>query len=174
MNLLGPTMNTAMPTDVAVYVGCGLRSIDVSDQLWNITEMTTVLPEIGRHISMTARTVVVCNATNSPLAAREAAVHTGLAIAEYLRDQGCDVSLHIDNLFRWALAQPRQLSPDTSQQLKEQLGAMYERAGRFVCEGTPAREGSITLLGVVGGTPGGSWSAVNDVAAASRAVAQTV
>jgi vacuolar-type H+-ATPase catalytic subunit A/Vma1 len=138
------------------------------------------------------RTIVVANPANAPPAAREASVHTGLAIAEYLRDQGCDVALTVDSLCRWSHAigsstrqqqQPQLGHWDRDgvgrQQLEGQLGAMYERAGRFVCAGAPAREGTITLVAITADSGlsrpgGGAWADVDTITEAAKAVAQTV
>jgi len=50
------------------------------------------------------RTILVANTSNMPVAAREASVFTGIAIAEYYRDMGYDVALMADSTSRWAEA----------------------------------------------------------------------
>ena len=41
--------------------------------------------------------------------------------------------------------------------LRARLASFYERAGRVVCMGSPAREGSVTIVGAVS-PPGGDFS----------------
>jgi vacuolar-type H+-ATPase catalytic subunit A/Vma1 len=73
-------------------------------------EMTDVLMEFP-HLKDPAtgeplmeRTVLVANTSNMPVAAREASVFTGIAIAEYFRDMGYSVALMADSTSRWAEA----------------------------------------------------------------------
>jgi V-type H+-transporting ATPase subunit A len=168
--------------DVGVYVGCGQRSTDLAFLIANFAEVTT--PDAsGRDVPLMKRTVAVANAADAPLAAREASVHMGLAIAEYFRDQGCEVSLTIDSLFRWAQATggdawarqqpstPPEYDPRSAgqQQLKTQMEALYARAGLFVCEGAPAREGSITIVGVTTDSGRESWDVPDGVEAVEQA-----
>jgi V/A-type H+-transporting ATPase subunit A len=111
------------------------------------------------------RTVLVANTSNMPVAAREASVQLGMAIAEYLRDQGRTVALLADSTSRWAEAL-REIGGRLEElpgeegfpaYLGSRLAAFYERAGRVVPLGAPEREGSVTLVGAVS-PPGGDFS----------------
>ena len=50
------------------------------------------------------RTCLIANTSNMPVAAREASIYTGITLAEYFRDMGCNVSLMADSTTRWAEA----------------------------------------------------------------------
>ena len=118
------------------------------------------------------RTVLVANTSNMPVAAREASVFTGIAIAEYFRDMGYSVALMADSTSRWAEAM-REISGRLEEMPGEEgypaylgtrLAAFYERAGKVEALGTPAasgdgqaREGSVSVVGSVS-PPGGDLS----------------
>ncbi len=145
--------------DVVVYVGCGERG----------NEMAEVIDEFPRLVDprtggpLMARTVLVVNTSNMPVAAREASIYTGCTIAEYFRDQGLSVALMIDSTSRWAEAL-REISARLEEMpgeegyptyLASRLARFYERAGRVVtCSGG---EGAVTIVGAVS-PPGGDLS----------------
>jgi V-type H+-transporting ATPase subunit A len=158
--------------DVIVYVGCGQRGTDVGEVLMDLPAITVSID--GNDELVAKRTVIVANAANSSPAAREASVHTGIAIAEYFRDQGVDVLIVVDSLFRWSLARRSSAvgGAEGEEHIRGQIAAMYERAGRFGCVGGPAREGSITVVGMAGDA--GRSAAVDAVTSASKASAQVV
>lgn len=146
---------------IIVYIGCGERG----------NEMTEVLKEFPKLIDpktkkpMMQRTVLIANTSNMPVAAREASVYTGITIAEYYRDMGYDVSLMADSTSRWAEAM-REISGRLEEMpgeegyppyLARRLAEFYERAGRIICEGSPERKGSISVIGAVS-PPGGDIS----------------
>jgi len=112
-----------------------------------------------------ARTVVVANTSNMPVAAREASIYTGICLAEYIRDQGYDVAMMADSTSRWAEAL-REVSGRLAEMpadagypayLAARLASFYERSGKVKCLGDPEREGSITVVGAVS-PPGGDMS----------------
>ncbi|HZX20671.1 MAG TPA: ATP synthase subunit A [archaeon] len=146
---------------IIVYIGCGERG----------NEMTEVLAEFPHLVDpktkkpMMQRTVLIANTSNMPVAAREASVYTGITIAEYYRDMGYDVALMADSTSRWAEAM-REISGRLEEMpgeegyptyLARRLAEFYERAGRVICEGTPERNGSISVIGAVS-PPGGDIS----------------
>jgi len=103
------------------------------------------------------RTVLVANTSNMPVAAREASIYTGVTIAEYYRDMGKDVVLVADSTSRWAEAL-REMSGRLEEMpaeegypsyLASRLAEFYERAGRIRAQGSPDRDGSVTLVGAV-------------------------
>jgi V/A-type H+-transporting ATPase subunit A len=111
------------------------------------------------------RTVLVAKTSNMPVAARESSVYTGMALAEYYRDQGHDVALLADSTSRWAEAL-REVSSRLEEMpaeegypayLSTRLAEFYERAGQVVCLGSEQRQGSVTVVGAVS-PPGGDFS----------------
>ena len=83
-----------------------------------------------------ARTVLVANTSNMPVAAREASIYTGITLAEYFRDQGYDVALMADSTSRWGEAL-REVSSRLEEMpaeegypayLSSRLAEFYERA----------------------------------------------
>jgi V/A-type H+/Na+-transporting ATPase subunit A len=147
--------------DVVVYVGCGERGNEMAELLATFPELTD--PRTGG--PLLARTVLIANTSNMPVAAREASIQLGITIAEYFRDQGLSVALLADSTSRWAEAL-REISGRLEElpgeegfpaYLASRLAAFYEAAGRARVLGTPAREGAVTLIGAVS-PPGGDFS----------------
>jgi V/A-type H+/Na+-transporting ATPase subunit A len=147
--------------EVVVYVGCGERGNEMAELLATFPELED--PRTGRPLQ--ERTVLVANTSNMPVAAREASVQLGVTIAEYYRDQGYHVALLADSTSRWAEAL-REISGRLEElpgeegypaYLASRLAAFYERAGHVVPLGTPARRGSVTIVGAVS-PPGGDFS----------------
>jgi len=111
------------------------------------------------------RTCLVANTSNMPVAAREASIYTGITLAEYFRDMGMDVAMMADSTSRWAEAL-REISGRLAEMpadsgypayLGAKLAQFYERAGRVQCLGSPAREGSVSIVGAVS-PPGGDFT----------------
>lgn len=147
--------------DIVVYVGCGERGNEMTEV---INEFPTLIdPETGS--SIMERTILIANTSNMPVAAREASVYTGIAIAEYFRDMGYSVAVMADSTSRWAEAL-REISGRLEEMpgdegypayLGSRLAEYYERAGRVITLGADEREGSITAIGAVS-PPGGDTS----------------
>ena len=78
---------------VSVFAGIGERSREGND-LWY--EM--------RHAGVMDKTVMVFGQMNEPPGVRLRVGLTGLTMAEYFRDQGQDVLLFIDNIFRFVMS----------------------------------------------------------------------
>lgn len=145
--------------DIIVYIGCGERG----------NEMTNVLEEFSQLVDpksgnlLLARTVLIANTSNMPVAAREASIYTGITLAEYYRDMGYHVAIMADSTSRWAEAL-RELSGRLEEMpaeegfpayLASRLSAFYERAGFMGnLNGT---EGSVTIIGAVS-PQGGDFS----------------
>merc|ERR1712130_887042 len=119
----------------------------------------------GKMESIMQRTCLVANTSNMPVAAREASMYTGVTLSEYFRDQGYHVAMMADSTSRWAEAL-REISGRLAEMpadagypayLGARLAAFYERSGRVQCLGSPAREGSITIVGAVS-PPGGDFT----------------
>jgi V/A-type H+-transporting ATPase subunit A len=147
--------------DVVVYVGCGERGNEMAELLSTFPELSD--PRTGD--PLIARTVLVANTSNMPVAAREASIQLGITIAEYFRDQGLTVALLADSTSRWAEAL-REISGRLEElpgeegfpaYLASRLAAFYEAAGRVTTLGRPPRVGAVTLIGAVS-PPGGDFS----------------
>ncbi len=166
--------------DIIVYVGCGERGNEMTDVLEEFPRLED--PNTGG--ALMDRTILIANTSNMPVAAREASIYTGVAMAEYFRDMGYDVALMADSTSRWGEAL-REVSGRLEEMpgeegfpayLLSRLAEFYERAGRVVCLGSgleqsrgeqitpapllprsPAQTGSVTLIGAVS-PPGGDFS----------------
>ena len=146
---------------IVVYIGCGERGNEMTDVLLEVPELED--PRSGQPLMK--RTVLIANTSNMPVAAREASVYTGIAIAEYYRDMGYSVALMADSTSRWAEAL-REMSGRLEEMpgeegypayLGSRLATFYERAGRVICLGKDGREGSVSVIGAVS-PPGGDLS----------------
>jgi len=137
--------------DLIIYIGCGERG----------NEMTEVLEDFGKlmdpraNIPLLARTILIANTSDMPVAAREASIFTGMTLAECYRDMGYHVALMADSTSRWAEAL-REISGRLEEMpaeegypayLASRLGSFYERAGYV--EALCKKEGSITVVGAV-------------------------
>ncbi|MEP7200239.1 MAG: F0F1 ATP synthase subunit beta [Chloroflexota bacterium] len=78
---------------VSVFAGVGERSREGND-LWREMKASGVMPS----------TVMVFGQMNEPPGVRLRVGLTGLTMAEYFRDQGQDVLLFIDNIFRFVMS----------------------------------------------------------------------
>ncbi|MHB8584675.1 MAG: V-type ATP synthase subunit A [Thermoplasmatota archaeon] len=144
---------------IVVYIGCGERGNEMTEVLTEFPHLED--PNTGKPLMN--RTVLIANTSNMPVAAREASVYTGMAIAEYYRDMGFDVSLMADSTSRWAEAM-REISSRLEEMpgeegypayLAARLAEFYERAGRVRTLGGDT--GSVTAIGAVS-PPGGDFS----------------
>ena len=138
--------------DLVVYVGCGERGNEMTDVMNEFPEL--IDPRSGE--SLMARTVLIANTSNLPVAAREASIYTGITIAEYFRDMGYSVAIMADSTSRWAEAL-REMSGRLEEMpgdegypayLGSRLAEYYERSGKVICLGSE-QEGSITAISAV-------------------------
>ncbi len=137
--------------DIVVIVACGERAGEVVEVLKTFPELTD--PHTNEPLMQ--RTVMICNTSSMPVAAREASVYMGAAIAEYYRQMGLDVLLLADSTSRWAQAM-REMSGRLEEipgeeafpaYLASRIAAFYERAG--VVELIGDKQGSLTIGGSV-------------------------
>lgn len=137
--------------DIVVIVACGERAGEVVEVLRTFPQL------IDPHTEepLMKRTVMICNTSSMPVAAREASVYMGAAIAEYYRQMGLDVLLLADSTSRWAQAM-REMSGRLEEipgeeafpaYLASRICAFYERAG--VIELKDGETGSLTIGGSV-------------------------
>ena len=137
--------------DVVVVVACGERAGEVVETITEFPRLTD--PKTGG--SLMDRTVIICNTSSMPVAAREASIYTGITIGEYYRQMGLRVLLIADSTSRWA-----QAMRETSGRLEEIPGeeafpayldsaikGLYERAG--VIRNNDGTEGALTMIGTV-------------------------
>ncbi len=137
--------------DLIIVVACGERANEVVEIFTEFPHLDD--PRTGRKLM--ERTIIICNTSNMPVAAREASVYTGMTIAEYYRMMGLKVLLLADSTSRWAQAL-REMSnrmeelpgPDAfPMDLPAIIANFYARAG-FV-ELNNGKTGSITFIGTV-------------------------
>ncbi|ELZ75463.1 ATP synthase subunit A [Haloferax larsenii] len=145
--------------DIVVYVGCGERGNEMTEVIEDFPELDD--PKTGNPLM--ARTSLIANTSNMPVAARESCIYTGITIAEYYRDMGYDVALMADSTSRWAEAM-REISSRLEEMpgeegypayLAARLSEFYERAGYFTT--VNGNEGSVSVIGAVS-PPGGDFS----------------
>ena len=136
--------------DIVVIVACGERAGEVVETITEFPNMPD--PKGG---TLMDRTVIICNTSSMPVAAREASIYTGITISEYYRQMGYNVLVIADSTSRWA-----QAMRETSGRLEEIPGeeafpayldsavrALYERAG--LIQNNAGDQGSLTLIGTV-------------------------
>jgi len=137
--------------DIIVYIGCGERGNEMTEVLEDFGKLTD--PRTGK--PLLARTILIANTSDMPVAAREASIFTGMTIAECYRDMGYHVALMADSTSRWAEAL-REISGRLEEMpaeegypayLTSRLGSFYERAGYVTT--LSGKEGSITIVGAV-------------------------
>jgi V/A-type H+-transporting ATPase subunit A len=137
--------------DIVVIVACGERAGEVVEVLREFPVLTD--PRYGE--SLMKRTVMICNTSSMPVAAREASVYMGATIAEYYRQMGLDVLLLADSTSRWAQAM-REMSGRLEEipgeeafpaYLPSRIAAFYERSG--VVSLPNGKQGSLTIGGSV-------------------------
>ncbi|MFA7559633.1 MAG: V-type ATP synthase subunit A [Sphaerochaeta sp.] len=145
--------------DIIVYIGCGERGNEMTDVLREFPQL--VDPRTGH--SLMERTILIANTSNMPVSAREASIYTGIALAEYYRDQGYHVAIMADSTSRWAEAL-RELSGRMEEMPAEEgfpaylptrIAQFYERAGYM--KTLNDQEGSVSIIGAVS-PPGGDFS----------------
>ena len=145
--------------DIIIYIGCGERGNEMTQVLEDFSKLHD--PKTGN--SLMARTSLIANTSNMPVAAREASIYTGITLAEYYRDMGYDVAIMADSTSRCAEAL-RELSGRLEEMpaeegfpayLASRLSAFYERAGMM--QNLNGTEGSVSIIGAVS-PQGGDFS----------------
>jgi len=137
--------------DVVIIVACGERAGEVVETIREFPELED--PKTGG--SLMNRTVIICNTSSMPVAAREASIYTGVTIGEYYRSLGLKVLLLADSTSRWAQAlreSSARLEEIPGEEafpayLESRIAAVYERAG--LVRLNDGDTGSLTLIGTV-------------------------
>ena len=137
--------------DVIIIVACGERANEVVEIFAEFPEL--VDPRTGHKLM--ERTIIICNTSNMPVAAREASVYTGMTIGEYYRSMGLKVLVMADSTSRWAQAL-REMSNRLEElpgqdafpmDLSAVISNFYSRAGLVKLNN--GATGSVTFLGTV-------------------------
>ncbi len=149
--VLQHTISRYANVDIVLMVACGERAGEVVE---TITEFPQLSDPSGGGTLMD-RTIIICNTSSMPVAAREASIYTGITLGEYYRQMGFNVLLIADSTSRWA-----QAMRETSGRLEEIPGeeafpayldssikSVYERAG--IMRTNDDSQGSLTMIGTV-------------------------
>ena len=137
--------------DIVIVVACGERAGEVVETIVEFPELDD--PKTGG--SLMDRTIIVCNTSSMPVAAREASIYAGMTLGEYYRQMGYDVLMLADSTSRWA-----QAMRETSGRLEEIPGeeafpayidssikSLYERGG--LMKNNDDSVGALTIVGAV-------------------------
>ena len=137
--------------DIVIVAACGERAGEVVETIREFPEL--IDPRTGK--SLMERTIIICNTSAMPVAAREASVYTDVTLAEYYRQLGLHVLLLADSTSRWAQAM-REVSGRLEEipgeeafpaYLESRIAGFYERAGAI--ELPDGRIASVTIGGTV-------------------------
>ncbi len=137
--------------DLVIVAACGERAGEVVEILREYPELED--PRTGR--SLMDRTIIICNTSSMPVAAREASIYTSVTLAEYYRQMGLNILLLADSTSRWAQAL-REMSGRLEEipgeeafpaYLESLVAGFYERAG--LVRLNDGSTGSITIGGAV-------------------------
>ena len=137
--------------DIVIITACGERAGEVVETLREFPAL--IDPRTGK--TLMERTLIICNTSSMPVAAREASVYTGVTLAEYYRQMGYNVLLLADSTSRWAQAL-REMSGRLEEipgeeafpaYLESVIASFYERGG--VVRLKDGKLGSVTIGGTV-------------------------
>jgi len=137
--------------DIVIVAACGERAGEVVETLIEFPELKD--EKTGR--SLMERTIIICNTSSMPVAAREASVYTAVTLAEYYRQMGLHVLLLADSTSRWAQAM-REMSGRLEEipgeeafpaYMESTIASFYERAG--IVRLRDGKLGSVTIGGTV-------------------------
>ncbi|MGF0035798.1 V-type ATP synthase subunit A [Victivallis vadensis] len=137
--------------DVVIIAACGERAGEVVEILREFPELED--PKTGQ--PLINRSIIICNTSSMPVAAREASVYTAVTLAEYYRQMGLNTLLLADSTSRWAQAL-REMSGRLEEipgeeafpaYLESLIASFYERAGLVRLR--TGEEGSVTIGGAV-------------------------
>ena len=137
--------------DIVIITACGERAGEVVETIREFPKLED--PRTGRRLM--ERTIIVCNTSAMPVAARDASVYTGITLAEYYRQAGLNVLFLADSTSRWAQAM-REISGRLEEipgeeafpaYLESRIAGFYERAGTI--ELRNGKRASVTIGGTV-------------------------
>ncbi|MFH1202002.1 MAG: V-type ATP synthase subunit A [Candidatus Omnitrophota bacterium] len=137
--------------DIVIIAACGERAGEVVETLREFPKL--IDPRTDKPLM--ERTIIICNTSSMPVAARDASVYTAATLGEYYRSMGLDVLLLADSTSRWAQAM-REVSGRLQEipgeeaypaYLESRIAEFYERSG--VVELSFGKRGSLTIGGTV-------------------------
>ncbi|UDQ98653.1 V-type ATP synthase subunit A [Lentisphaerota bacterium WC36G] len=137
--------------DVVIIAACGERAGEVVEILREFPHLDD--PRTGK--TLMDRSIIICNTSSMPVAAREASVYTAVTLAEYYRQMGLNALLLADSTSRWAQAL-REMSGRLEEipgeeafpaYLESLIASFYERAG--LVRLNDGSTGSVTIGGSV-------------------------
>jgi V/A-type H+-transporting ATPase subunit A len=137
--------------DIIVLAACGERAGEVVETLREFPHLED--PYTGK--TLTERTIIICNTSSMPVAAREASIYTAITLGEYYRQMGLQVLLLADSTSRWAQAM-REMSGRLEEipgeeafpaYLKSRIAEFYERAGSVRLK--DGKTGTVSVIGTV-------------------------
>ena len=138
--------------DIVIVVACGERAGEVVETIQEFPNMPD--PKTGG--TLMDRTIIICNTSSMPVAAREASIYMGITLAEYYQAMGFDVLLIADSTSRWAQAM-REASGRLEEipgeeafpaYLDSSIKNVYERAG-VLQRKDEDKPGTFTMIGTV-------------------------
>ncbi|MFH1124507.1 MAG: V-type ATP synthase subunit A [Pseudomonadota bacterium] len=137
--------------DIIIVAACGERAGEVVETLRDFPHL--IDPYTGK--TLMERTIIICNTSSMPVAAREASIYTAVTLGEYYRQMGLDVLILADSTSRWAQAL-REMSGRLEEipgeeafpaYLQSRIADFYERAGLVRLK--DASQGSVSVIGTV-------------------------
>ncbi len=137
--------------DIVIIAACGERAGEVVEILREFPHLED--PRTGK--TLIDRSIIICNTSSMPVAAREASVYTAVTLAEYYRQMGLNCLLLADSTSRWAQAL-REMSGRLEEipgeeafpaYLESLIAGFYERAGLVKLNN--GELGSVTIGGSV-------------------------
>jgi V/A-type H+-transporting ATPase subunit A len=137
--------------DIIIVAACGERAGEVVETLREFPELTD--PYTGK--TLMERTIIICNTSSMPVAAREASIYTAITLGEYYREMGLNVLILADSTSRWAQAL-REMSGRLEEipgeeafpaYLQSRIAEFYERAAYVRLK--DGSTGSVSVIGTV-------------------------
>ncbi|MGW8320312.1 MAG: V-type ATP synthase subunit A [Thermodesulfobacteriota bacterium] len=137
--------------DIIIVAACGERAGEVVETLREFPHLKD--PYTGK--TLMERTIIICNTSSMPVAAREASIYTAVTLGEYYRQMGLNVLLLADSTSRWAQAL-REMSGRLEEipgeeafpaYLQTRIAEFYERAGYVELD--DGSKGSVSIIGTV-------------------------
>jgi V/A-type H+-transporting ATPase subunit A len=137
--------------DIIIVAACGERAGEVVETLREFPHL--VDPYTGK--TLMERTIIICNTSSMPVAAREASIYTAITLGEYYRQMGLGVLILADSTSRWAQAL-REMSGRLEEipgeeafpaYLQSRIAEFYERAALVRLK--DGATGSVSVIGTV-------------------------
>jgi V/A-type H+/Na+-transporting ATPase subunit A len=137
--------------DIIIVAACGERAGEVVETLREFPHL--IDPYTGK--TLMERTIIICNTSSMPVAAREASIYTAVTLGEYYRQMGLGVLILADSTSRWAQAL-REMSGRLEEipgeeafpaYLQSRIADFYERAGLVRLRDSSV--GSVSVIGTV-------------------------